>query len=147
MSRVVAIPQLSPVAEPARDRGDPAWLRFALPIVVLLAASLRLWRLDRNGFGTEYYSAGVRSMMQSWHNFFFNAFDPAGFISLDKPPLAFWIQVASAKLYDLRPAEGPPRASSDGSRAAGIAAACSAAIAVTPSPAGRTPQRRRRHRC
>jgi hypothetical protein len=27
-----------------------------------------------------------------------NAFDPAGFISLDKPPVSFWLQTASAKL-------------------------------------------------
>jgi 4-amino-4-deoxy-L-arabinose transferase-like glycosyltransferase len=40
----------------------------------------------------------VRSMAQSWHDFLFNAFDPAGFVSLDKPPLAFWLQVASVKL-------------------------------------------------
>ncbi len=37
-------------------------------------------------------------MAESWHNFLFNAFDPAGFVSLDKPPLAFWLQVASVKL-------------------------------------------------
>jgi 4-amino-4-deoxy-L-arabinose transferase-like glycosyltransferase len=30
-------------------------------------------------------------MSGNWHNFFFNAFDPAGFVSLDKPPVAFWI--------------------------------------------------------
>jgi 4-amino-4-deoxy-L-arabinose transferase-like glycosyltransferase len=33
----------------------------------------------------------------SWHNFFYTAFDPAGFVSLDKPPVAFWVQTASAK--------------------------------------------------
>jgi len=43
--------------------------------------------------------AGVRSMTGSWHNFFFNAFDPVGFVSLDKPPVAFWIQTGSAKLF------------------------------------------------
>ena len=43
--------------------------------------------------------AGVRSMTVSWHNFFFNAFDPTGFVSLDKPPLAFWIQTGSAELF------------------------------------------------
>jgi 4-amino-4-deoxy-L-arabinose transferase-like glycosyltransferase len=42
--------------------------------------------------------AGVRSMTVSWHNFFYNAFDPTGFVSLDKPPVAFWLQTASAKL-------------------------------------------------
>jgi 4-amino-4-deoxy-L-arabinose transferase-like glycosyltransferase len=66
--------------------------------VMALALGLRLWRLDQNGYGTEYYSAGVRSMLDSPHNFLFNSFDPAGFVSLDKPPIAFWIQVLSARL-------------------------------------------------
>jgi 4-amino-4-deoxy-L-arabinose transferase-like glycosyltransferase len=71
---------------------------FAIATILVLALALRLWHLDRNGYGTEYYAAGVRSMMASWHNFFFTAFDPGGFVSLDKPPVAFWIQTASAKL-------------------------------------------------
>jgi len=66
--------------------------------VLLIAAALRLWRLEDNGFGTAYYAAGVRSMMQSAWLFFYNAFDPAGFISLDKPPVAFWIQTVFAWL-------------------------------------------------
>lgn len=72
---------------------------LALAAVLLLAAVLRLWRVGHNGFGLDYYAAGVRSMSESWHNFFFNAFDPTGFVSLDKPPVAFWIQVAAAKLF------------------------------------------------
>jgi 4-amino-4-deoxy-L-arabinose transferase-like glycosyltransferase len=67
-----------------------------LVVVLAIAAALRLWRLDANGFGTEYYAAGVRSMLQSGWLFFYNAFDPAGFLSLDKPPIAFWIQTAFA---------------------------------------------------
>jgi 4-amino-4-deoxy-L-arabinose transferase-like glycosyltransferase len=67
--------------------------------IVLVALGLRAWALDQNGYGNEYYSAGVRSMLASWHNLFFNAFDPAGFVSLDKPPVAFWIQAASARLF------------------------------------------------
>jgi len=30
--------------------------------VLILAAVLRLWRLDQNGFDNEYYAAAVRSM-------------------------------------------------------------------------------------
>src|SRR5262245_32519057 len=67
-------------------------------MILLLAAGLRLWRLDQNGFGNEYYAAAVRSMAGSAHNFLYTAFDPAGFISVDKPPVALWIQVASVKL-------------------------------------------------
>ena len=37
--------------------------------------------------------------MESWHNFFYNAFDPGGFVSVDKPPVALWVQVLSAKLF------------------------------------------------
>lgn len=73
--------------------------RVILLAILLLAAGLRLWAIERNGFGTEYYAAGVLSMMASLHNFFFVAFDPAGFVSVDKPPVALWIQVASAELF------------------------------------------------
>ncbi len=73
--------------------------RLGLAAVLLLAAALRLWRLDQNGWGNEYYTAGVRSMTQSWHNFLYHAFDPAGFVSVDKPPVAFWIQAASVELF------------------------------------------------
>ena len=70
----------------------------SLALVLLLAAALRLWRLEANGFGTEYYAAGVRSALQGAWLFFYNAFDPAGFLSLDKPPVVFWIQTAFAGL-------------------------------------------------
>jgi 4-amino-4-deoxy-L-arabinose transferase-like glycosyltransferase len=79
----------------------PAWRSSpwaGLGGVMALGLGLRVWRLDQNGYGTEYYSAGVRSMLDSRHNFLFNSFDPAGFVSLDKPPIALWVQVASAKL-------------------------------------------------
>src|SRR5262245_55184152 len=84
------------------DSAKPRWrppLGLGLFAVLSTAATLRLWRLDQNGFGNEYYTAGVRSMSLSWHNFLYNSFDPAGFISVDKPPLALWIQVASVKLF------------------------------------------------
>ncbi|HEY7038887.1 MAG TPA: glycosyltransferase family 39 protein [Methylomirabilota bacterium] len=86
---------MEPDAGPARWR----WSRAAQAAVLLLAAALRGWRLDQNGFDNEYYAAAVRSMMGGWHTFFYNSFDPAGFVSVDKPPLALWIQVATAKLF------------------------------------------------
>jgi len=73
--------------------------RLALAVVLMLATTLRLWRLDQNGFGNEYYAAGVRSMTTGWRNFLYHSFDPAGFVSVDKPPVALWIQVASVKLF------------------------------------------------
>lgn len=67
-----------------------------LAAALVLASGLRLWDLSANGFGNEYYAAGVRSMLQGFGLFFYNAFDPAGLVSLDKPPLAFWIQAIFA---------------------------------------------------
>ena len=45
-----------------------------------------------------FYDAAVRSMTLSWHNFFFGAFEPGGSVSIDKPPVDLWLQVASVKL-------------------------------------------------
>jgi 4-amino-4-deoxy-L-arabinose transferase-like glycosyltransferase len=73
--------------------------RLGLAAVVVLAAILRLWDLDQNGHGNAYYAAAVRSMLTSLHNFFFSSFDPGGFVTVDKPPVALWVQTASAKLF------------------------------------------------
>jgi hypothetical protein len=62
--------------------------RIALGAILLFGACLRLWQLSQNGYGTEYYASGIRSMMNSWHNFLYNSFDPASFVSIDKPPLS-----------------------------------------------------------
>jgi len=83
---------------PEADR-KTVWLAWAAFGAILgLAAFLRLWHLDQNGYGRQYYAAGVRSMMDSAHAFFYNAFDPAAFLSIDKPPVALWMQVLSARL-------------------------------------------------
>jgi len=77
--------------------------RLCLAAILVVAALLRGCDLGERGFITPYYLAGVRTMLASWHNFFFNAFDPAGFVSLDKPPVAFWIQTFSAELLGFSP--------------------------------------------
>ena len=77
----------------------PRWFAVSLLcLIVCLAGALRLWHLDQNGYGRLYYAAGVRSMLESPHLFFYNAFDPGGYVSVDKPPIALWMQVAFAKL-------------------------------------------------
>jgi 4-amino-4-deoxy-L-arabinose transferase-like glycosyltransferase len=73
------------------------WHAAVAPIL-FLAATFRLYGLAENGYGRTYYAASVRSMLQSWHAVWFNAFDPAAFVSLDKPPVAIWIQALSAKV-------------------------------------------------
>ncbi len=73
--------------------------RAALGGILALAAWLRLTGLAESGFGNLYYAAAARSMLASWRNFFFVSFDPVGFVSVDKPPVALWIQAASARLF------------------------------------------------
>src|SRR5436305_12450223 len=65
------------------------WQRLTLALIALLAAFLNFYQLDQVGWGNSYYAAAVRSMLQSWHNFFFVSFDPGGFVTIDKPPVGF----------------------------------------------------------
>ncbi len=74
-----------------------------LILITLLALALRSSCLQQSGWGAEYYTAAVRSMSMNWHNFLYNAFDPSGFISIDKPPVAIWLQVFSVKLFGFYP--------------------------------------------
>ena len=75
----------------------------ALAVVLLLSGLLEFVRLGQNGFGNTYYSAAVRSMLLSWHNFFFVSADPTGLITVDKPPLGLWLPAISAKLFGFTP--------------------------------------------
>src|SRR5437764_3676842 len=86
-----------PIAPPGKKR----WFarhRFALGGILLISIVMNFYQLGKNGFGS-YYPAAVLSMMDNWHNFFFAAYDPGGFVSIDKPPVGFWLEVASAKLF------------------------------------------------
>src|SRR5438552_8282493 len=80
---------------------DPSslWQRLALAVVMLISLFMNFYQLGQNGFGNLYYAAAIRSMLDNLHNFFFVAFDPGGFVSIDKPPLGFWLQAASAKIF------------------------------------------------
>src|SRR5262245_38155747 len=93
-NRRLSFPALMPNTT-AAGRARP----LAMTAALLVAALLRTWRLHQNGYDNEYDSAAVRSMSLGWHNFLYNSFDLAGFVSVDKPPLALWIQVASVKVF------------------------------------------------
>ncbi|MBV8695651.1 MAG: glycosyltransferase family 39 protein [Chloroflexi bacterium] len=86
------------VPEQAEQPRSALWQRLALGGIVLIAVFMDFFQLGQNGFGS-YYPPAVRSMMDNWHNFFFASYDPGGFVTIDKPPLGFWLQVASAKLF------------------------------------------------
>ncbi len=73
--------------------------RPELLALLAAAATLYLWGLSKNGMANEYYAATVRSMAASWHNFVYGSFDMNGVMTVDKPPLAFWVQALSVKLF------------------------------------------------
>jgi 4-amino-4-deoxy-L-arabinose transferase-like glycosyltransferase len=79
------------------------WHRLALGGIMLISLFMNFFQLGQNGFGNLYYAAGIRSMLDNWHNFFFVSYDPGGFVTIDKPPLGFWLQVGSAKLFGFTP--------------------------------------------
>ncbi|EFH80775.1 glycosyltransferase family 39 protein [Ktedonobacter racemifer] len=89
-----------PTAPQEAQRFPVLWERLALGSILLLATLLDFYKLGQDGFGS-YYPPAVLSMMDNWHNFFFAAYDPGGFTSLDKPPVGFWFQVLSAKIFGL----------------------------------------------
>ena len=38
-------------------------------------------------------------MSTSWHAFLYGSFDAAGVMTVDKPPLALWVQALSARVF------------------------------------------------
>ncbi len=98
-------------AEPARPpRGrlarlvlgrpsDPVWARPALWAVLILAGFLYSWDLSRNGNANTFYAAAVLSGTESWKAFFYGSLDSASFITVDKPPFAFWAMGISARIF------------------------------------------------
>jgi 4-amino-4-deoxy-L-arabinose transferase-like glycosyltransferase len=83
--------------------GGTAWKwRAALALVALAAAVSYAWAINQDSL-EGYYAAAVRSMSMSWHDFIFGAFDPAGTITLDKLPGAFWLQALSVRAFGVRP--------------------------------------------
>jgi 4-amino-4-deoxy-L-arabinose transferase-like glycosyltransferase len=99
---------------PLRARPVPAWRAAArallarlprpeLAALLVLAGVLNLWALGQNGWANTYYSAAVRSMSSSWHNFLYAALDPSGVMTVDKPPLALWVQALSARVFGFHP--------------------------------------------
>ncbi len=45
------------------------------------------------------YAAAVRGMSANWHNFLYGAYDPAGFMSVDKAPGSLWLQALSVRVF------------------------------------------------
>src|SRR3954453_203231 len=72
----------------------PVWAALSVTVV---AGYFRLRGLS-GSHANPFYDAAVRSMGESWRNFFYGAYDPSAQLAVDKPPVDLWLQVASGKL-------------------------------------------------
>jgi 4-amino-4-deoxy-L-arabinose transferase-like glycosyltransferase len=67
--------------------------------LIAIAGMLNLWALARNGWANQYYAAAVRSMSTSWHDFLYASLDKSGVMTVDKPPLALWVEALSVRVF------------------------------------------------
>jgi 4-amino-4-deoxy-L-arabinose transferase-like glycosyltransferase len=89
-------PGIMKLSRSINRRFDPFLIGTAI-----LAAFLNIYGIWQDQSANAYYTAAVASMLQSWHNFFYASFDPGGFVTVDKPPVAFWLQTLSAAIFGL----------------------------------------------
>ncbi|MGP9037158.1 ArnT family glycosyltransferase [Bacillus stercoris] len=71
----------------------------ALILILLTAAFLNMYNIWQDDTVNQYYLAAVKSMTQSFHNFFYASFDPSGFVTVDKPPVVLWVQTIFALIF------------------------------------------------
>lgn len=74
---------------------------LVLLVILLLAAFLYGYGIWNDQYVNTYYTTAVGSMLQNFHNFFFASLDSAGSVTIDKPPVTFWIQTISAFIFGL----------------------------------------------
>ena len=91
----IAVPERAAARSGERERTATF---VALGLITALAIVLR-FALFAKVQANPFYDAAVRSMGQSWHNFFFGAYEPGGQVAIDKTPVDLWLQVASTKLF------------------------------------------------
>ncbi|MFT8325333.1 ArnT family glycosyltransferase [Oenococcus sicerae] len=77
-------------------RIDP-WLLVILAIALFLYA----WRINSIGNANTFYTAATTSMLENWKAFWYGSFDPANFITVDKPPIALWLIAISTKIFGI----------------------------------------------
>jgi 4-amino-4-deoxy-L-arabinose transferase-like glycosyltransferase len=85
--------------EPAVEGKPTRRSRYALIGICALGTVLYGWALWSHGWGNSFYTAAVKSMSLNVKNFLFGSFDPAGIVTVDKPPLSLWPQVISTWIF------------------------------------------------
>ncbi len=74
---------------------------WILTVILILALFLYGWQIWKAGSANAFYTAAIKSMTESFKNFWYGSFDPAGYITVDKPPIALWFMAISAKIFGL----------------------------------------------
>jgi 4-amino-4-deoxy-L-arabinose transferase-like glycosyltransferase len=74
------------------------WETVGLLGVLAVAAVLYCWGLGGRTV-QPYYAAAVHSMSRSLTAFLYAGYDPVGVVSIDKPPMAFWVQAIVAAVF------------------------------------------------
>lgn len=99
--RITATPVTAPAPPP---RPAPAWPRYTLLGILVVCFTLYTWAIGANGFwGNQYYAAAVKAMSGDPLHFLFGAYDQAGVVAIDKPPLALWPQVVFTWIFGYHP--------------------------------------------
>lgn len=75
------------------------WHIITLTFIAMLSFFFNFYAISKYGYGNEYYAAAIKSMTQNFKNFFFLSFDPSGMVSIDKPPVGFWMQAISVLIF------------------------------------------------
>ncbi|HWN32705.1 MAG TPA: glycosyltransferase family 39 protein [Pseudonocardia sp.] len=95
-----AIEALGPAA-PVTPTPAPRrrWEWFSLAGLLGGTALVNLWGLAASGWANSFYAAAGWAGTRSWKALLFGAFDPAGFITVDKPPASIWLMGLSGRLF------------------------------------------------
>ncbi|MEC3979118.1 glycosyltransferase family 39 protein, partial [Amycolatopsis sp. H20-H5] len=101
---MTAVIDTPPSVEPGhRKENDqdspPRWVRPAVLGLLAATAVLYFWNLTASGYGNSFYAAAVQSGTQSWKAWLFGSLDAGNVLTVDKPPAAFWVGTAFARVF------------------------------------------------
>ena len=75
-----------------RDASFASW-EYAARSRSSSSGRTQAWRLDQNGYGNPYYSAAAaKACSRVRGEFLLRLVRSGGFVTVDKPPVALWIQ-------------------------------------------------------
>jgi 4-amino-4-deoxy-L-arabinose transferase-like glycosyltransferase len=72
------------------------WYALGGAVLTAVAGVVAIGRVD---VGRVYLAAAARTMSGSWWSFWHTSFDPGDFLTVEKPPLALWVQALSVRVF------------------------------------------------